>query len=644
MNIFLFLPLFILAAFLAFYIPGRVVLGKQKNLSKAGIFAVSFILGIVLWGWQGFVFGFLNMRFLTYLYLLIFLVIFVKLKYFLFKIPKIQLRSIDWITLLIVFIGIIGQMLQFVQTGEKAAWGLILGNYNIMDHVWHASLTQELVKRFPPNEPGMYGILLTNYHFWFNLVTAEIVRVFHLPLLQTQFIGTYGIATVLLALVGYAFAIALSKSKIFTRLFLFLLYFSGDATAWFVLILRHRFDLTTSWRFEDATAFMDAPGRGFAFIISMAGLYLLFKNRDKISWKNIVIVGLLFGSLMGFKVYFGIPFILGLLCLAFLDGLKRNFSSFWIFVIASVLSLAEFIPFNSSSGGLFFLPLDIPREFFVQKIMNLGWLDQRWGIYLANHNYLRLIEYGVLMAVGFLIFQLGIKIIGFFPTKNTVNTLGKHFYLFLYSVLSASIILGMFFYQKVGGANIWEFFMTASMILAITVSLNLTPFLVKLNKKMLFIAIAILFVLVLPRWVRAINENIDTVYLSGNSGISNAELNAYSFLKNNTPENSNLLLIGQQRYVHYSSIVNVLAERNLFFSGEGVSQIITPEIKRRENDVNFIKLSKDDRKVDQMLKKDKINYVVLYNDAPIATNTALLKNKYLTQMFSNKPMKIFKVN
>jgi len=56
--IFLLAPLFILAVFIALYIPGHLALHKIKLTLFQNI-VISTILGMVLWGWQGFIFGFL---------------------------------------------------------------------------------------------------------------------------------------------------------------------------------------------------------------------------------------------------------------------------------------------------------------------------------------------------------------------------------------------------------------------------------------------------------------------------------------------------------------------------------------------------------------------------------------------------------
>lgn len=621
-----------------------MILGQQKNLSGLGNFAVSIILGIVLWGWQGYIFGFLHLRNLSYVYLLISLGLFIYKKYYSFRIPKINLRKFDWIAIVIATVGVFGQIIPYAKNGLITKMGLFISSYNNVDQVWHATLIEELVRRFPPNEPGLFGIALINYHFWFHLVTAELIRVFHLPLFQTQFIGMYALGPILLALIAYPLAAAIYNSKLFIRLVFFFLFFSGDAAGWVMLLLHHNFAFRVEGLFENATTFMDAPGRGFAVIIALAGLYLLFKHKDKLSWRLIVITGLLFGSLAMFKIYIGIPFMLGLFFLSLIKGLKRSFSVLWSFIIASILSLIQFLPFNASSGGLSFLPVEVPREFIAQKALNLGFIDQRWTIYMTHHNYLRLLEYGILMTAIYLCVVFGLKILAVIPFKKTIKVLGQNYFLFLYFILLSSLVLGLFFYQRVGGANIWEFFMASSLILSILFSLSLSVLLAKFNKVVAVLVVIIIIVFTIPRWIYSVNYYLQADYFSAFHGVSNSELRVYGFLENNTPKNSTLLFIDQPTYIAYSSLASVLTERNLFFSGTGVSQVVTLEYLKREEDVAFIKTSKDYKKVERVFKKDQINYVILYENTLAGTTSALLNDKFLKEAFSNSTAKIFKVN
>jgi hypothetical protein len=642
MSLFLFVPLFIIAIFLAFYVPGKVVIGSQEKLSSIGSFTVSFILGIILWAWQGYLFGFLHLRWLSYIYLLIFLVLFLKKKYFYFKLPGFKFKNIDLFTILIIIVGIFGQTFQFIRNGQMTASGLFISNNNSVDQVWHLTLVEELVKRFPPFEPGMFGVQLFNYHFWFNLSTAELIRVFHLPIFQTQFNGMYVVGSVLLGLIVFAFVNAIYKSKTFLRLFLFFVYFSGDIVGWFMVFLKNRFDLDAGWLFENGTTFMDSPGRGFGTIISLAGLYLLFVNKQQVSKRNILIIGLLFGSLMGFKVYFAIPLIFGLFCFTLFKVLKKKFPYFFIFIISSILFLIQFLPLNANSGGLFLVPFDIPREFFAQNTFGLSYLDMRWRIYFDHQNYLRLAEYGILMSIGYLFIQFSVKLLGFFPLKKTINKLGLDFYILLYSSLIFSLILGLFFYQRVGGANIWEFFMVSSLILAIIASLNISLYLPK-NKIIASLLIIFIIVLVIPRWFNSTYGYLRTDYFSGFHGISNQELMSYDYLKKNTPQDSTVLLIGQKNYILYSSIVNVLTQRNLFLSGAGVGQVITPEIKRRKQIAEIVEFSIDTNLVDTVLQKDNISYIYINANSlsvlPVSTVSSNLR-----EVFSNQAAKIYKVN
>ena len=642
LSLFLFIPLFIVASFLAFYVPGRVVLGKQDKLSKTGNFAVSYILGIALWGWQAYIFGFLHLRNLSLVYLLLFFLYFIKNKYYVFKLPKIEFKKLDPLIIIIAVVGIFGQTVQFIRNGQMTSAGLFITNNNNMDQVWHVSLTQEFVRHFPPSEPGMYGIPLLNYHFWFNMVAGDLIRVFNLPIWQTVFDGLYVLGPVLLAIVGYSFAKSILNSKKIIRIFMFFLFFSGDVLTWFMFILNHKLNLlaTADLVFENSVNFMDSPGRGFAVLIVFSALILLCTFKEKISLKNVLLIGILMGSMMGFKIYIAIPFMLGLFVYSLLKLFRKDFTVLVIFIISSLLFLTQFLPFTTSGSGLIFLPFEMPRQFMVQSAFNTSWIDQRLLIYKQHFNYFRIIEYGVIMSLIFVVVQFGLKILGFFPFKKVIKLLGKDFYLFLYTTLLSSLILGLFFYQKVGGANIWEFFLSTSVVLGIFTSLIISEYIFVKNKILTAIFIVIFLLLTLPRWVTSTYGHINADYLKGFHGVSNNELEVYDYLKNNTPKDSVVLMVDQLSYVSYSSVANVISERSMFLTGQGVSQIDLPQIIKRKEDVKSLAKINSQDAVD-LLKRDKINYVFVADPKSFPTAS---KSDNLSLVFSNVLGKIYKVN
>ncbi len=82
---------FLAALFAVFYIPGSVILSNLK-LRSFHKFVLGTLVGMVFWGWQGYVFGYLNLRFFSYIYILFFVFLYVKQnKHDLIKFRKINL-------------------------------------------------------------------------------------------------------------------------------------------------------------------------------------------------------------------------------------------------------------------------------------------------------------------------------------------------------------------------------------------------------------------------------------------------------------------------------------------------------------------------------------------------------------------------
>src|ERR1700744_5675567 len=72
-----FALIFLLASFFSFYIPGFFFIKKPYLPSFTSI-VLSIIVGIALWGWQGFIFGFMHIRWMTYIYLLLFFILWLR--------------------------------------------------------------------------------------------------------------------------------------------------------------------------------------------------------------------------------------------------------------------------------------------------------------------------------------------------------------------------------------------------------------------------------------------------------------------------------------------------------------------------------------------------------------------------------------
>lgn len=179
---------FLFALYCSFYLPGLLITNKLK-LPLGLHILISFVLGMVLWGFQGYIFGYLGLRFMTYGYLLLTVILAFRLHLITLKPWKEALRFIRSNLFLSSFItlGVIGQMILVFGSGLLYKEGVRFYGVNGVDGVMHLAFIRSIVDYFPPVEPGAYGHPITNYHYWSDLILAELVRIWHLPISHTFF-------------------------------------------------------------------------------------------------------------------------------------------------------------------------------------------------------------------------------------------------------------------------------------------------------------------------------------------------------------------------------------------------------------------------------------------------------------------------
>ncbi len=628
---------FIIAAFLAFYIPGRTILGKAKQFSPFVLHTISLAVGIALFAWQGFVFGSFGIRWATYLYVGVFAFFYLYKKYYPKRFSRGQF-SIDWISCALIAVGVFAQVISYVRMGWTTSQGLIISAHNDVDHIWHATLVHELIYRYPPHEPGIAGVLLKDYHYWFNLVTADLIRVFHLPLFTTQFIGMYLLGSLLFGLLIYIIAKMVYPSKLFIWICLFFAFFAGNAAGWYMLWTAHIFDWNVSSLIVDGTKFMDSPAYGYAIIVGLTGIFFLLQK--KLSWVYGIITALCFGSLLEFKVYVGITFFAGFGVFALYSLMRRNYTIVLAFIASVIFGLIIFLPAITPGGGLAYIPFDIPRDFINQpKLGHVDW-QLRWVIFQQHHNTLRIIQYGLMMSGVYFLIQYGILLLGLVPLGKTRKIFGPLLF-FMYPVILVGFIMGLLFYQRVGGANIWEFFLAGVPLLSLLVAGNITALVDNRKRIFQYILLIAVILFTIPQWVISLTSSLDNEFFQPFHGISSSELASYAFLQNKTPPKSVVLILGQQKYVAYSSVISLFANRDLYLSGEGVRQKKTPIIIHREYVYGSTIAMIGPEKIATLLSGEHIDYIYLYNGTyPGVYGDGI----HIVQKFSNQVATIYKVN
>lgn len=631
---------FLLAIFVSFYIPGLFFV-KKLNLSTVQSITISLIVGMVMWAFQGFILGYLNLRFLTYFYLGIFL--FLEFndsnKKHVFKfINSLKNIKIDKTILLIILLGVIIQLSTVWFFGLKNNNGLILCCGDTSDNLYHIALTNQLIQRIPPFEPGMFGTTVHNYHYLSNLVTAELSRVFNLPLLYTQFQYSTLFISLMLGLSALVFSQILGIGKIYSKWLLFFLYFGGDLVFLILSILTRNLNFSMS-SLEDGAKFLANPPRAFSIVVFFAGLSLLVIYVKNKNLRAGLLLTLIFGSLVGFKIYTGIFALCGLGALGlYYIFIKRKYLLIFPLILSVIISLLVYLPVNSSAGGLYFTGLWRFENLAAQHAFGLDNINNAFQIYLNHNNWIRIAQYEIIFLSLYFFVIFGTKLIGFIQTKKSLSLIPKEINIFLLAGIITSLIAGLFFEQKTGGSNTFNFVVSVFIIGSVYTALTCFYFLQKFNKKIKYFLIIIIILLTIPRVGYQFISNLSLVF-NNPPVLGNYQIDAFNFIKENS-KNDSLVLMDKNYFLLSASTpyVSFFTNRPMYLSGEVILRSHGIIFTDRQNLSNIIFSSTDSAKIEYFLKKSGIQYIITSNSKSyLSTASANLKS-----IFENQQTKILK--
>ena len=634
--------LFFLAVFFAFFIPGDLLL-RKLNLSLMQRLIIGTILGMVIWGWQGSLFGYMNLRWLSYPYLICVSAFWIKLnlRSITFNlVSKKKIKKIDFLLLIMIFLGVFMQLSSVWFNGVLHKDGLYFCCGNIADSIFHIALTNQLIKQFPPHEPGMFGVVVQNYHYWGNIITGELIRVFKLPLIATQYQYFTLFLSLLLGFTAVVFGKVLSLGKSYIRWLVFFLYFGGDLIFALVSFMRKELNFEMS-SLEDGAKFLVNPPRAISIVIFFAALSLMILWIKKRDIHAGLLTVLLLGSLVGFKVYTGIFALLGVLALSGYYLFKKDLRKIILFLPVFIVSAIIYFPVNRDAGGLYFGGLSLFENFIVQPWMMLHRLELARKIYLEHKSYLRVAQYELIYIFLFILTVFGTKLFGFLQTKRSLSLFPKELNIFLIAGIIGSAIIGFFFQQESGGANTFNFLVSVFILSSIYSTLACSFFLEKIRNKIKFIIIAIIILLTVPRVLYQTMSNIQNIVKPNYLMVDNHELEAIKYIRDKTDRDA-IILVNYEKFQldAKSPYLSFLTDRQMFLSG------LVHELSDHGIDfsdriavVDEILNSTDRMRVSTLLQQGKIDYLFLHpSDMPTTGS-----DYFLHTVFQNYKVKLVKV-
>lgn len=621
---------YFLAVFVGYYIPGAVLIRKVP-LPGIFHFVVSIVLGMVLFAYQGYILGYLNLRFLSYVYLLVFFVLWLRNH----SVPKIRYR-VDKKTLLLLIIGSIFQLTTIWFTGitYKADAYYCCGDAN--DNFFYGTLSREIVHNIPPENPGMAGDVFKNYHYWSNIVVGETSRVFGLPVFQVQFQYSTLLLPVLTGLLLLCVMYSIGGSKALGRWVVFFFYFGSDAIYWLILLLKSgpMFSMTS---LEDGIGFLANYPRAMACMCALCGMVLLFLARKKPSKRLTILTALVLASVAGMKIYVGFFVFIGLASLALYDMFKRRYETLRVGIYTLICFIPIYFLSNLSAGGLYYSGFWRVQNFIVQPWLNLLRMEQARLIFEADNKWIPVLYYNLVFTGIYIVAIFGTKIISFINSKASLKQVNSEFHVFMIPALLVNILIGLFFIQETGESNTFNFLVTAFIFLSFYAALVMS----RVRYKLLILLILLLTV---PRPMYRAYRNIRDITGKKGFSISLSVLDMSRIIRSKT-KRSDVVLVDPRSFPFDESgpVFSMLLDRPMYFSGESfLYWFKTPEekINERKNIVDTVFTSLDRSEVQETLKNTPIQYIILNSNQPLdATGAA----DYFDILYRNKDIEVLRV-
>lgn len=327
------------------------------------------------------------------------------------------------------------------------------------DGVWHEALVGQLLGGVPPQNPGFAGQVLTNYHYFFDILVAKISQFtfFSPQFLIYRFFPI--MFSILLGVGTYKLANILFKDKKTSLWAVFFAYFASSF-GWVVGLIKHQPFAGESafWANQPVSMNLNPP-YAISLVIIIFSVILLDLYLKKPDFLKGLILSIAFGVLVGFKAYAGAICLSALFVLTlkkiFFD---KNFSLLPVLIFSAGIFAMIYLSISRWAAGLVgFQPL-----WLIDTMIDAG---DRVGIpnftarrfaYLGGHKWF---HYGVIEVISLSIFfvgNLGTRIIGLWGLRK--NFFKEDLHIFIFFLMIVSIVPTLLFVQKGNAWNVIQFF------------------------------------------------------------------------------------------------------------------------------------------------------------------------------------------
>lgn len=649
MGSFLDLIRFIPFLFLAIFVPGYVIVKKVKLEDKPLKIFLSTALGIVLLTLAGFV----------HLYL-VFGLIAVSLFFFfrelksselIFKnIPKLTLPRI--LILAVIALGTIFQNGIAFASGRLYDFGI--GYWGPLGHdgVWHQALVNQILKGSPPLNPGLSGTVLSNYHYFYDLLVAITSRITQVAAPELIFRYYPILFSLLLGAGTYLLCRVLFNKWYVGVASLFFVYFGGSF-GYIVEWVRQKTlgGESAFWANQPVSMNLNPPF-AVSLVLTIAAVLIFFVFSKRKDFASGAILVVLAGALIEFKVYAGLIVLFSLGAVSLIKLISQRETSYLkVFIASLALSLLVFLPNNSGSQNLVvFFPFWLVDS-MIDFTDRVGWLklSQARAAYLSGGVWPKYILAEALSLGIFVVGNLGTRIIALTGLPGLIKRKfwKEDTYLLLTIMTVSSLIPTLLFVQKGNPWNTIQFMYYFLYFGAIFAGLGIV-----VSVKILPRAVSVLAVvsIILATSISSFST-FRSAFQGAPSRLTNGELSALTFLKS---QPSGVVLTHpfvkelRKNYTspfplsvyETSAYVSAFSGKATYVEDEFQQEIFQNDYKGRLADSNKFFYGKDYVWDKEFLSENNISYVYLPKLFGLDVNEGL---SGVEKIFSNSEADIYKV-
>jgi len=429
----------------------------------------------------------------------------------------------------LLFSGTVISSLTMVRSGLLYPFGMGFWGPNGHDGIWHLSLINQVLRGFPPPCPTLSGEVLTNYHYFFDLIVAILQKITFIPASNLYFqilpiIFSFSLG-LLSFLVGYQWT-----KNFWTGFWLaFFNYFAGSF-GYFVTLWRNREIGGESlfWSMQSISTLINPPF-ALSLVVILFCFYLLLTIKKFKIWQ-IIFLAFLFGVLIDIKVYAGVVILPALLIYSLVKLAKKEKAAVAIFAFSSVISLVTFLSLNKNAGSLLvFEPfwfihsmIESPDRLFIPRLALA-----RYAL-IAGGGYKKLFLVEAIGLLFFLLGNLGTRIIGLWAfIRRRIEGRLEDIEIFFLVGGAIGLIMSLLFVQKGTSWNTIQFFYYFLFFANFYAALTLSE-IVKLKRGIKYLFLFLVIILTIPTTFSTMKQYLG---FPPPAAISFEELEALEFLQ-----------------------------------------------------------------------------------------------------------------